>query len=174
GIGPIEVDANADTASTDDTRVDAAGRNNARSSIIAVAGMVQVGGNNAGVAFAYNTINNTHTVSVNDATLDAGRIALTANDQSDILAVSAGIGGSTGNFTGVGSASYNAIGNTTSVLVGRGLADAQGQVPRDGAQLNAGSIHLEARDEAFIGSLAGAATLGSKVAVGAALTINDI
>lgn len=174
GIGPIEVDANADTASTDDTRVDAAGRNNARSSIIAVAGMVQVGGNNAGVAFAYNTINNTHTVLVNDATLDAGRIALTANDQSDILAVSAGIGGSTGNFTGVGSASYNAIGNTTSVLVGRGLADAQGQVPRDGAQLNAGSIHLEARDEAFIGSLAGAATLGSKVAVGAALTINDI
>lgn len=174
GIGTIEVDANADTASTDDTRVDAAGRNNARSSIIAVAGMVQVGGNNAGVAFAYNTINNTHTVSVNDATLSAGRIALTATDQSDILAVSAGIGGSTGNFTGVGSASYNAIGNTTSVLVGRGLADAQGQVPRDGAQLNAGSIHLQARDEAFIGSLAGAATLGSKVAVGAALTINDI
>jgi len=174
GIGSIEVDANADTASTDDTRVDAAGRNNARSSIIAVAGMVQVGGNNAGVAFAYNTINNTHTVSVNDATLTAGRIALTASDQSDILAVSAGIGGSTGNFTGVGSASYNAIGNTTSVLVGRGLADAQGQVPRDGAQLNAGSIHLQARDESFIGSLAGAATLGSKVAVGAALTINDI
>ncbi len=174
GIGSIEVDANADTASTDDTRVDAAGRNNARSSIIAVAGMVQVGGNNAGVAFAYNTINNTHTVSVNDATLNAGRIALTATDQSDILAVSAGIGGSTGNFTGVGSASYNAIGNTTSVLVGRGLADAQGQVPRDGAQLNAGSIQLQARDESFIGSLAGAATLGSKVAVGAALTINDI
>ncbi|MBU2047780.1 MAG: hypothetical protein KKH61_02215, partial [Gammaproteobacteria bacterium] len=174
GIGPIEVDANADTASTEDTRVDAAGRNNARSSIIAVAGMVQVGGNNAGVAFAYNTINNTHTVSVNDATLNAGRIALTATDQSDILAVSAGIGGSTGNFTGVGSASYNAIGNTTSVLVGRGLADAQGQAPRDGAQLDAGSIQLQARDESFIGSLAGAATLGSKVAVGAALTINDI
>ena len=70
---------------------------------------MQVGGNNAGVAFAYNTIKNTHAVSVNDATLtatSAGTIALTAADKADIIAVSAGIGGSTGNFTGVGSASY--------------------------------------------------------------------
>ncbi|ATD67361.1 hypothetical protein CNR27_07880 [Luteimonas chenhongjianii] len=173
-VGAIEVDANADTASSEDTGVDAAGRNDARSSIIAVAGMVQVGGNNAGVAFAYNTIENAHVVSVNDAAINARRIALTAADSADILAVSAGIGGSTGNFTGVGSASYNAIGNTTAVLVGRSLVDAQGFAPRAGAQLTADSIRLDATDSAFIGSLAGAATLGSKVAVGAALTINDI
>ncbi len=176
-IGGIQVDANADVESKEDTRVDAAGRNGSKSSIIAVAGMMQVGGNNAGVAFAYNTIKNTHAVSVNDATLtatSAGKIALTAADKADILAVSAGIGGSTGNFTGVGSASYNAIGNTTSVLVGSSVPDAQGVANKAGATLTAGNITLDASDEAFIGSFAGAATLGSKVAVGAALTINDI
>ena len=176
-IGAIEVDANADTASREDTTVDAAGRNAGRSSIIAVAGMMQAGGNNAGVAFAYNTINNTHAVSVNNATLagtPTGSIALAAADHADILAVSAGIGGSTGNFTGVGSASYNAIGNTTAVLVGSSVPDAQGATTKQGASLAAGNIVLDASDQAFIGSLAGAATLGSKVAVGAALTINDI
>ena len=176
-IGGIQVDANADKGSKEDTTVDAAGRNAGKSSIIAVAGMLQVGGNNAGVAFAYNTIKNTHAVSVNDATLtatSAGNIALTAADKADILAVSAGIGGSTGNFTGVGSASYNAIGNTTAVLVGSSVPGAQGAVSKAGATLNAGNITLDASDESFIGSFAGAATLGSKVAVGAALTINDI
>ncbi|KRG64873.1 hypothetical protein ABB26_05845 [Stenotrophomonas humi] len=176
-IGGIEVNANADTGSKDSNTVDAAGRNESRSSIIAVAGMMQVGGNNAGVAFAYNTIKNTHAVSVNGATLTGtatSNVALTAADKADILAVSAGIGGSTGNFTGVGSASYNAIGNTTSVLVGNSVPDAQGNVTKNGATLSAGTIRLDASDEAFIGSLAGAATLGSKVAVGAALTINDI
>ncbi|MGH8055241.1 MAG: leukotoxin LktA family filamentous adhesin [Stenotrophomonas sp.] len=175
-IGGIQVDANADTSSKEDTTVDAAGRNAGKSSIIAVAGMVQVGGNNAGVAFAYNTIKNTHAVSVNGATLNAtsgGDIALTAADKADILAVSAGIGGSTGNFTGVGSASYNAIGNTTAVLVGSSVPGV-GAASKAGATLNAGNITLDASDEAFIGSFAGAATLGSKVAVGAALTINDI
>ncbi|WP_269791224.1 leukotoxin LktA family filamentous adhesin [Stenotrophomonas sp. Iso1] len=170
-IGGIQVDANADNGSKDSTSVDAAGRNAGKSSIIAVAGMMQVGGNNAGVAFAYNTIKNTHAVSVNDATLtatSAGNIVLTAADKADILAVSAGIGGSTGNFTGVGSASYNAIGNTTAVRVGSNVPGAPGTA------LNAGNITLDASDESFIGSFAGAATLGSKVAVGAALTINDI
>ena len=87
-IGGIEVDANADTASKDSNTVDAAGRNAGKSSIIAVAGMMQVGGNNAGVAFAYNTIKNTHAVSVNDATLtatSAGTIALTAADKACLL-----------------------------------------------------------------------------------------
>ena len=58
--------------------------------------------------------------------------------------------------------------------VGSSVPDAQGNVSKNGATLTAGNITLDASDEAFIGSLAGAATLGSKVAVGAALTVNDI
>lgn len=170
-IGDVTVDANADTASSSDTKVQAVGRDSsAKSSIIAVAGMAQFGDNNAGIAFAYNTIKNSHSVSIGDATISAAGsngISLTAREKAEILAVSAGIGGSTGNFTGVGSASYNAIANHTTVAVGPETATGK-------TSLNATGIVMGASDDSFIGALAGAATIGSKVAVGAALTINDI
>jgi len=168
-----DVDANADTASSSDTKVNAVGRDGAaKSSIIAVAGMMQVSDNNVGVAFAYNTIKNTHSVNVDNASIKAAGangISLTASDKAQIIAISAGVGGSTGKVAGVGSASYNAIANTTTVQVGHDMAGAGSS-----ATLDAQNIRLDASDDSFIGSFAGAATLGAKVAVGAALTINDI
>lgn len=67
-----DVKANADTESSSDTQVDTIGRDGtAKSSIIAVAGMMQVSDNNVGVAFAYNTIKNSHGVSVDNASIKA-------------------------------------------------------------------------------------------------------
>ncbi|PZU30139.1 MAG: hypothetical protein DI584_00465, partial [Stenotrophomonas sp.] len=174
-IGGVTANANADTESSSDTKVAAIERNEARSSIIAVAGMVQVSDNNAGVAFGYNSIKNSHVASIAGANINkvsgatGGDIAVTAEDHADILAVSAGLGVSTGKFAGVGSASYNQISNTTAALVG---VDAAGNAAT--TVLNGNSVRLDASDAAYIASLSGAVTAGAKVAVGAALTINEI
>ncbi|WP_065868043.1 leukotoxin LktA family filamentous adhesin [Stenotrophomonas nitritireducens] len=174
-VGAVTADANADSGSSSDTQVSAIQRNQARSSIIAVAGMAQVSDSNAGVAFGYNSINNSHVASVAGANISrtsgasGGDIAITAEDHADILAVSAGLGVSTGKFAGVGSASYNQINNTTAALVGIDAAGLAAATALDGK-----SITLDASDAAYIASLSGAVTVGSKVAVGAALTINEI
>ncbi|MGY0504251.1 leukotoxin LktA family filamentous adhesin [Luteimonas sp. e5] len=187
GIGAVAIDANieakpeADGKANRENEVQALERNHAKSSIIAVAGMLQAADSNAGIAFGYNTIDNTHVVEVNGATLTAtstdggqGQVNLVANDRSDILAFSAGIGVATGNFAGVGSASYNAIRNNTAVLVGTSLPDASGAVQQAPTSIDARSLALDASDDAYIGSLSGAVTVGQSTAVGAALTINEI
>src|SRR5690606_17920960 len=82
---------------------------------------------------------------------------------------------------GVGSATYNAIGNTTAVLVGKSVDELKAELAGGAAgsaarntRIDANRLSLDASDDSYIASLSGAATYGGKVAVGAALTINRI
>ena len=127
---------------------------------------------------------------MNDATLtsialagnpNAGQISLRARDATDILSIAAGLGAGGGQFAGVGSASYNAIANTTAVVVGKSVDQAKAELTGGAAasgarktRIDANGLSLTADDDSYIASLSGAATYGGKVAVGAALTVNDI
>src|SRR5690606_9303546 len=94
--------------------------------------------------------------------------------------IAAGLGAGGGQFAGVGSATYNAIANTTAVVVGKTVDEAKAELagaPVTGGRttrIDANGLSLTAEDDSYIASLSGAATYGGKVAVGAALTINDI
>ncbi|WP_162433759.1 leukotoxin LktA family filamentous adhesin [Pseudoxanthomonas koreensis] len=136
------------------------------SSIIAVAGLFQAGKNNVGLSFVGSEVNNSHVVEVADATLDVGGTAgLAAADSTTILGFSIGGGVATSKFAGMGNATANMIGNNTRVLIGADGVD---------TDISAGAIDASARNASFIGSGAGNVAIGSKAAVGAAVTYNDI
>ena len=148
--------------------VDEAGRNNGASSIVAVAGMAQLGGNNAGIAFTYNSIANRHAVQLADARVRGGAgssVELAANDRADILGVGLGIGAGTEQFAGVGSISVNRIANQTAAQLGSAGSD---------TVVEAGRIAASAGDEAYIASLAGGAAYSGRLGLGAALTVNEV
>ena len=142
---------------------------NAGNSIIAVAGLVQAGKNNIGLSFVGNQVDNVHVVEIANAQLDVdGAARLDAADSTAILGLSFGVGVASDKFAGMGNATANLIGNRTQVLVG----DA-GAGP-DSTRIDAGSLRATAIDASFIGSLAGNVAIGSKAALGAAVTWNDI
>ena len=140
------------------------------SSIIAVAGDVNVGKNNVGLSLVGSQVSNTHQVSIGDAALDAGgAIGIQAEDDTRILSLAVGFGVSSGQFAGLGSATYNHITNQDQILLGSQVASS------DTASLQAASIDSQAQDTSAIYSLAGnvAISKGNAAASGA-VTYNDI
>jgi len=140
------------------------------SSIIAVAGDINVGKNNVGLSFVGSQVSNTHQVSIGDAALDAGgAIGIQAEDDTRILSLAVGVGVSTGQFAGLGSATYNHVTNQDQILLGSQVASS------DTASLQATSIDSQAQDSSAIYSLAGnvAISKGNGAASGA-VTYNDI
>ena len=140
------------------------------SSIIAVAGDINVGKNNVGLSFVGSQVSNTHQVSIGDAALDAGgAIGIQAEDDTRILSLAVGVGVSTGQFAGLGSATYNHVTNQDQILLGSQVASS------DTASLQATSIDSQAQDSSAIYSRAGnvAISKGNGAASGA-VTYNDI
>ncbi|NKZ37649.1 leukotoxin LktA family filamentous adhesin [Oleiagrimonas citrea] len=140
------------------------------SSIIAIAGTVQVGGNNVGLSYVGNNVHNTHTVRIDDASIDTtGSVQLGAHDDTRIVGLAVGVGVSSGQFAGLGSATSNVVGNTDSILLGS--AATAGHT----ANIHANSLTAEASDDTRIYSLAGNVAVGKgQAAAGGALTYNDI
>jgi len=143
---------------------------NIGTSIIAVAGTVQVGGNNLGLSYVGNNVHNTHSVRIDDAALDIGdTLSLTARDDTRIVGIAAGLGVSSGQFAGLGSATSNVVANTNSILIGSAAT------PGHGASIVAGVVDALASDDTSIYALAGNVAVGKgSVAAGGAITYNDI
>ncbi|KGI78036.1 leukotoxin LktA family filamentous adhesin [Oleiagrimonas soli] len=140
------------------------------SSIIAIAGTVQIGGNNVGLSYVGNNVHNTHTVRIDDASIDTtGSVQLGAHDDTRIVGLAVGVGVSSGQFAGLGSATSNIVGNTDSILLGS--AATAGHT----ASIHADSLLAEASDDTKIYSLAGNVAIGKgQAAAGGAVTYNDI
>lgn len=135
----------------------------AGSSIISVAGLVQAGKNNIGLSFVGSNVANTHEVSIDSATLNAGtnRVDLDASDNTAIISATVGVGVASGEFAGLGSATANLIGNTSRVTV-------------NNAAITAGTLDAQARDDSAIYSLAGNVTVSKATAAGAAVSYNKL
>lgn len=140
------------------------------SSIIAVAGTVQIGGNNVGLSYAGNNISNTHAVSIDNASINTGgALTLQASDDTRIIGLAVGAAVSTGQFAGLGSATSNIIHNTDRIAIGSAVTDGHS------ASIQAGSVDAHASDNTKIYSLAGNVAIGKgQAAAGGAVTYNDI
>ena len=131
-------------------------------SIVAVAGLVQVGKNNIGVSVVDNDINNTVDADVDNATISAGtQLTVDALSNTAITGLALGVGGGTGSLAANGSLVLADIENTV---------DASSQ----DADLTASTLAIKAQDKSSIDSLAGNITLSNKVALGASIAINEI
>lgn len=137
------------------------------SSILSVAGVVQVGASNVGVSFARSTIGNSYTASLDDSSIDivSGDVEVLALSATKIGSYAVGVGWANDEFAGAGSVTLNEIENTVSATV----ASAPGR------QVDSASLTVRAEDQSRIGSLAGQVTIstGSK-AIGASVAHNDI
>ena len=134
------------------------------SSIIAVAGDVAVGGNNVGLSFVGSQVKNAHRVDIGNATLSAGEnLMLNARDNTRIIDLAAGVGISTGQFAGMGSAVYNDIANASQVRFGSAVLEGKS------ASISANNVFAKAEDASRIYGLAGnvAISTGSAAAAGA-------
>ena len=165
-----QIDYSGVTTNDDNMGVDSGNdprikRNEGGSSIIAVAGVVQVGNNSVGATFVGNRIRNEHAVSVDDSTIQASdAVTLDALDNTDIYAIAVGIGVSNGGLGGIGSVTYNDIANKNTVKLG-----ATGSTG-----IESGGFAANASDDSFIGALSGAVVRGSGAAGGVAASYNVI
>ncbi len=172
GLAYSGTNGGSSTGTADSNQPDSASLDNGGwgSSIIAVAGDISFGKNNVGLSFVGSQVSNTHQVSIGDADLNAsGSIGLQAEDNTRIFSLAVGGGVSTGQFAGMGSATYNNITNTDAVLLGSEVAHG------DTAALTGSSVTAQAQDSSAIYSLAGNVAISKgNAAVGGAVTYNNI
>ena len=117
--------------------------------IIAVAGAVDVAVGskstaNVGVSFVWNQVDATTTAEIANATVDASAVSVEAGDDTLILSIAVGIGGTGGKFEGVGSVTVNQIGDTSQALVGNSNASSET------TSISAQSLSVDATDNSSI------------------------
>lgn len=90
--------------------------------ITSVAGIVQAGKNNIGVAILVDAISTTHSAFITQTqmTVSGGDVLVTAEDSSKIQSVAIGFGLATGQFAGQGGAVISTIRNDVSAAIGDG------------------------------------------------------
>lgn len=115
-----------DVSSTDASQVDFSGRsvnggtaNPDGAAVLAIAGVVQAGRNNAGVALLDNTVAQAHLASIDFANVNAsGRVSVVAQDGATLTGVAIGLGLATGQFAGTASVVLQSIENAARAHVG--------------------------------------------------------
>ncbi len=139
------------------------------SSIIAVAGVIQASGNNVGVAFAWNQINNEFKAIIKDSLIEAQEaVKVGAYSDARIGSVGAGASLATGKFAGAATVTLNEIGQ------GNDKNSIIASISGDKTIIEATSLVVEAIDRSQIQSLAGQVTGGSKASFGGAISHNRI
>ena len=139
-------------------------------SIVSVAGVIQASKNNIGASMVYDTISTTHSAYIANVQL-AGRVNVTAIDSSKIQSVSLGIGGSNGQFAGIGGLTISSITNTVSASIGNSRSNTTNST------ITGNSVTVSATDNSKIigtaalaavapsgGSAAGLALVNSNIA----------
>ncbi len=87
-------------------------------SIVAVAGAIQAGQNNAGISFLLNTIAQSHIATIANIDLTSSTaVSVRAQDGSTITGVAVGLGVATGQFAGVASIALQSIDNVVTADV---------------------------------------------------------
>lgn len=141
-----------------------------KADIINVAGQISgSAGVGAGVAMAYNAMNNTTGVYVNGGSINlnggARNIALTADNQADIMAITAGV-----------SAASTAAVNAT-VAINRGANSTEAVIGNDGNSVTitgVKDIDVTVNDKGENITVAGGITAAGTAAVGAGVAYSDI
>ncbi|HEV7301125.1 MAG TPA: hypothetical protein VGN72_17295 [Tepidisphaeraceae bacterium] len=128
------------------------------------------GANSAGIAGAYsmNDVTSVTTAAINNSGLSAaGALTVNAEQLSDILAISAGVGGSVaGNGVGLaGSVSVNLIDNDTTASVSGSSSV---------STTASGATVITAKDDSQIVAVAGAIAFGGMAGIGASIAYNEI
>ncbi|MGN6481772.1 leukotoxin LktA family filamentous adhesin [Luteibacter sp.] len=140
------------------------------SAIFAVSGAVGLaGGSAAGMSVAINSIADTYAASiVGGAVSTTGNVAVTASDDTRIVAIAAGIAGGKGEFAGAGSVTANFINDNVSATLGdTGKTTA--------TTVNAGTVKVDANNAATIDTLAGAIGIApSGSSMGLAVAFDEI
>lgn len=138
------------------------------SRVLGVAGFLQYGKSNIGIAYAHNDIQQTHEAAITGSTVTATSVKVNAQDESAAIAVSAGVGVSTGTLSGVGSVAVNEVNNTLSARIGDWNA-----TTASGA-ITASTISVTAQNRADIVTGAGALAVSKGSSGGLALALNLI
>lgn len=159
-------------SSTDASQVDFSGRsanngtaNPAGAAVLAIAGVVQAGRNNAGVALLDNTIAQSHLASIDFATVSAsGRVSVVAQDGATLTGVAIGLGAATGQFAGTASVVLQSIENTARAHIGGA-----------GTSISGGIVEVTSTGSSAIRGSAGSLGLGfGAAALGLSVVENNI
>ncbi|MBR1087140.1 leukotoxin LktA family filamentous adhesin [Bradyrhizobium manausense] len=143
-------------------------------SIISVAGVIQAAKNDIGASLVYDTIATTHSAYIANVILAGatvnGYVNVSATDSSKIQSVALGIGGSSGQFAGVGAMTISSITNTVSA----GIGDASSTTSN--SSVTGFNISATAADNSSITGSAAVAAIapGGGSAGGLALVYSDI
>ncbi|MCA3120832.1 MAG: leukotoxin LktA family filamentous adhesin, partial [Rhodocyclaceae bacterium] len=142
----------------------------AGSSIISVAGVLQVSsGGNAGMSFAYNRITNDFGARLLGSNVSAGTsgtVNVLAQSSASMMGLAVGLGVSTSRFAGSGSLTLNEIENTVIAEIAS---------PSSSSLITASALTVKAEDRSRSFSLAGNVSLsGGNAAIGAAVGVSSI
>ena len=132
--------------------------------IVGVAGMVQFGAANVGFSLVINTIDQSHSATIDDALLtsDSGDIGVYATDNSTILGIAFGVGNSDGGLAGVGSVVVNKITNSVTAMIGGTDATSGTGGTTVNTRASATNVTVQATDGSSITGAAGALAFSQK------------
>ena len=162
----IQYDGKPDSSNYDYSGAEAGAASPTASSIISVAGLIQsTNGNNVGISYTQNTINNRYLATISESTVSAtGTVTVNASSGATITGLSVGVG-KAADFAGGGAVTNNSINNKVTAQVSS----------ITGKTITAGTLTVQADDKAKIDSLAGQVTVSTgNAAFGAAIANNYI
>ncbi|WP_168220217.1 leukotoxin LktA family filamentous adhesin [Azospirillum thermophilum] len=143
-------------------------KNGLGSTIVSVAGVVQQGQNNVGLAYAGTSVRNRHSASIVTSTVTSSGGAVTVDARDSTLIVAAGMGAAVaqGSFAGLGTMTFNLVQNETTARIGSGFTE-------PGATVVAGTqVAARAKDATIIASTSGNVGYGGSIALGGAFSVN--
>ncbi len=139
---------------------DAGASNPVGASIVAVAGAVQVGKNNAGLSLLSNRIAQSHIATIDGVNVTTnGLITVKAQDNSVITGVAVGLGVATGQFAGVASTVLQSIDNVVTARI----SGVGGRVGGGGIVIDASATSAIRGSAGSLGIGVGAAALGLSI-----------
>jgi hypothetical protein len=123
--------------------------------IVAIAGQIQLNGNNFGAAVVSNVIAQTYIAQIGTSDIDTGSgdVFVTASDTSKIIAVAVGLAISSGQYAGTGSLVINQVNDSVNAQIGGTGASTTNTIVKGRniaiAAANAGSIEAAAGTATF-------------------------
>ena len=140
------------------------------STIVGVAGVVQQGQSNVGLAYAGASVHNTHLARIlaADIASSGGAVSVDARDSTLIVTVGIGAAIAQGSFAGLGTVTVNVVENHTIAQLGDPAAGA-------GSTVVAGSqVAVRATDAAQIIAASGNTSYGGSASLGGAFAVNHL
>ncbi|MDB2384262.1 leukotoxin LktA family filamentous adhesin [Endozoicomonas sp.] len=137
--------------------------------IIAVAGVVQAGKNNLGISYAHADVKTETTARIADTHINqsdntGADVNVNARDDSLLYSVAIGVGGSKGQFSGVGSVAVNRLNNKIRAEIG----DWNGS---DKGTINASDLSVVAQNDMDMINVAGSVAIAGSTGLAAGLAV---